>query len=104
MERKISDTECPVRKSMQIFAGKWTLLIIFQINRRIIRYGELKRAIPGISEKMLIDELKFLCDKGLIKKKQYAEVPPRVEYSLTPLGEKVLPIIDEIAKFGMENL
>lgn len=65
--------------------------------------GNLKR-IPGISEKMLIDELKFLCGKGLIKKKQYPEVPPRVEYSLTPLGEKVLPIIDEIAKFGMENL
>ena len=104
MERRISDDKCPVRKSMQIFTGKWTLLIIFQINRRIIRYGELKRAIPGISEKMLIDELKFLCGKGLVKKKQYPEVPPRVEYSLTPLGEKVLPIIDEIAKFGMENL
>ena len=104
MERKISDNDCPVRKSMQIFAGKWTLLIIFQINRRIVRYGELKRAIPGISEKMLIEELKFLCNKGLIKKEQYPEVPPRVEYSLTPLGEKVLPIIDEIAKFGTENL
>lgn len=104
MERKISDNDCPVWKSMQIFAGKWTLLIIFQINHRIIRYGELKCAIPGISEKMLIDELKFLCSKGLVKKKQYPEVPPRVEYSLTPLGEKVLPIINEIAKFGMENL
>jgi len=55
-------------------------------------------------EKMLINELKFLCEKGLIAKKQYPEVPPRVEYSLTPLGEKVLPIIDEISRFGMENL
>ena len=55
-------------------------------------------------EKMLINELKFLCEKGLIAKKQYPEVPPRVEYSLTPLGEKVLLIIDEIARFGMENL
>ena len=55
-------------------------------------------------EKMLINELKFLCEKGLIAKKQYPEVPPRVEYPLTPLGEKVLPIIDEIARFGMENL
>ena len=55
-------------------------------------------------EKMLINELKFLCEKGLIAKKQYPEVPPRVEYSLTPLGEKVLYIIDEIARFGMENL
>ena len=55
-------------------------------------------------EKMLINELKFLCEKGLIAKKQYPEVPPRVEYSLTPLGEKVLPIIDEITRFGMENM
>jgi len=55
-------------------------------------------------EKMLINELKFLCEKGLIAKKQYPEVPPRVEYSLTPLGEKVLQIIDEISRFGMENL
>ena len=55
-------------------------------------------------EKMLINELIFLCEKGLIAKKQYPEVPPRVEYSLTPLGEKVLLIIDEIARFGMENL
>lgn len=76
----------------------------FQVNRREIHRGGLKRAIPGISEKMLIDELNFLCGKGLVKKKQYPEVPPRVEYSLMPLGEKVLPIIDEIAKFEMENL
>ena len=55
-------------------------------------------------EKMLINELKFLCERGLIAKKQYPEVPPRMEYSITPLGEKVLPIIDEIARFGMENL
>jgi len=55
-------------------------------------------------EKILINELKFLCEKGLIAKKQYPEVPPRVEYSLTPLGEKVLPIIDEISRFGMKNL
>ena len=55
-------------------------------------------------EKMLINELKFLCEKGLIAKKQYPEVPPRMEYSITPLGKKVLPIIDEISRFGMENL
>jgi len=55
-------------------------------------------------EKMLINELKFLCEKGLIAKKQYPEVPPRMEYSITPLGEKVLPIIVEISRFGMENL
>lgn len=80
------------------------MLIIFQINRRVIRYGELKRTIPGISEKMLIEQLKFLRDKGVVKKKQYPEVPPKVECSLTPLGERVSPVIDEMAKFGLENL
>ena len=55
-------------------------------------------------EKILINELKFLCEKGLIAKKQYPEVPPRMEYSITPLGEKVLQIIDEISRFGMKNL
>lgn len=88
MERKISDNECPVRKSMQIFAGKWTLLIIFQINRRIIRYGELKRAIPGISEKMLIDELKFLCNKGLIKRNNTPRSLPEWNTLLHRWGRK----------------
>jgi len=64
----------------------------------------MKEFIVLSGEKMLINELKFLCERGLIAKKQYPEVPPRVEYSLTPLGKKVLPIIDEIARFGMENL
>ena len=76
--------------------------------------GNLFVARPGdilpahqirISEKAACtDELKFLCDKGLIAKRQYPKVPPRMEYSLTPLGKKVLPIIDEIAKFGTSYL
>lgn len=100
----ISDANCPVRKTLQIIGGKWTMLIIFQINTRTIRYGELKRCIPGISEKMLIEQLKFLFEKGLVDKKAYPEIPPRVEYKLTSLGKKILPIINEIAKFGLANL
>lgn len=104
MKINISDENCPVRKTLQIIGGKWTLLLIFQINNRIIRYGELKRCIPGISEKMLIEQLKFLCDKGMVIKKAYPEIPPKVEYSLTPLGKEMLPIIDQIASFGLANL
>lgn len=104
MQIEISDANCPIRKTMQMIGGKWTLAIIFQINRRTIRYGELKRAIPGISEKMLIEQLKFLCEKGVVSKKSYPEIPPRVEYTITPLGKKIFPIINEIAKFGIENL
>lgn len=100
----VSDENCPVRKSLGLLSGKWTLLILFQINERVIRYGELKRAIPGISEKMLIQELNFLVENKLVSKKAYPEIPPRVEYSLTELGLKTLPIADTLALFGLENL
>ena len=87
-----------------MLGGKWKLLILFQINDRIIRYGELKRTIPGISEKVLIQELNFLVENKFIAKKSYPEIPPRVEYSLTKLGLKTLPIVDKLAAFGLENL
>jgi DNA-binding HxlR family transcriptional regulator len=99
-----SDENCPVRKSLTILSGKWTLLILFQINERVLRYGELKRTIPGISEKVLIQELNFLVEQKFISKKSFPEIPPRVEYSLTKLGLKTLPIIDRLATFGLENL
>jgi DNA-binding HxlR family transcriptional regulator len=79
------------------------LLILFQINDRVMRYGELKRAIPGISEKVLIQELNSLVENKLVSKKSYHEIPPRVEYRLTKMGLKTLPIADELASFGLEN-
>jgi DNA-binding HxlR family transcriptional regulator len=99
-----SDENCPVRKSLAILGGKWTLLILFQINERVLRYGELKRAIPGISEKVLIQELNTLVENKFVNKKSYPEIPPRVEYSLTKLGLKTLPIAERLASFGLENL
>lgn len=99
-----SGENCPVRKSLGLLGGKWTLLILFQINERVIRYGELRRAIPGISEKMLIQELNCLVENKLVSKKAYPEIPPRVEYRLTKLGLKTLPIADKLANFGLENL
>jgi DNA-binding HxlR family transcriptional regulator len=99
-----SDENCPVRRSLALLGGKWTLLILFQINERVIRYGELKKAIPGISEKMLIQELNFLVEHKFVSKKAYPEIPPRVEYTLTKLGLKTLPIADTLTTFGLENL
>ena len=99
-----SDENCPVRKSLGLIGGKWRLLILFQINERVLRYGELKRTIPGISEKMLIQELNFLVEHKFISKKSFPEIPPRVEYSLTKLGLNTLPIVDKLAEFGLENL
>jgi DNA-binding HxlR family transcriptional regulator len=98
------DENCPVKASLNLLSGKWTLMILFQINDKVMRYGELKRAVPGISEKMLIQELNMLVENKLVSKKAYPEIPPKVEYRLTKLGLKTLPIVDQLAQFGLENL
>ncbi|NQD69807.1 helix-turn-helix transcriptional regulator [Sphingobacterium shayense] len=103
MKINISDENCPLRKTLEIIGGKWTMLIIFQINERTIRYGELKRCVVGISEKMLIGQLKFLCEKGIVHKKSFPQIPPRVEYTLTDSGKKILPIINQIIQFGLDH-
>jgi len=102
MNLNISDENCPLRKTLEIISGKWTMLIIYQINNRVIRYGELKRCVVGISEKMLINQLKFLCDKGIVQKKVFPEIPPKVEYTLTDMGKELLPVINQIIKFGID--
>ena len=99
-----SDENCPVRKSLSLLGGKWTLLILFQINNRIIRYGDLKRSIPGISEKVLIQKLNHLVENNLVKKKSYLEIPPKVEYQLTKLGLETLPVVESLTLFGLKNL
>ncbi len=82
--------------------GKWKLQIINQVGHDVRRYGELKRLLPDISEKMLIQELKSLVDAEILSKKSYHEIPPRVEYFLTGKGKKVLPMIEAIKAFGLE--
>jgi DNA-binding HxlR family transcriptional regulator len=91
---------CPVRKAMELVGGKWKLFIIQQIGKKTLRYGEIKRAIPDITEKMLIQELKSLVHAGILAKKSYGEIPPRVEYRLTEKGKKALPLLKQIKKFG----
>jgi DNA-binding HxlR family transcriptional regulator len=103
-EIRISDENCPVRKTLSLLGGKWTLLILFQINNRVLRFGELKRAIPGISEKVLIQELNSLVKNNLVIKKSFPEIPPKVEYRLTKKGISALPIAEKLATFGLENL
>lgn len=108
-EKKLKKTEnnlpqCPVGASLKILGGKWRLRIINEIGEEKRRFGELKRLIPDISEKMLIQELKALVEYDILTKKSYPQIPPRVEYSLTRKGVKVLPIIYSIRKFGEEAL
>ncbi|ATL43255.1 helix-turn-helix domain-containing protein [Elizabethkingia sp. HX WHF] len=101
-EKKIDN--CPIRKMFVIIGSKWRLLIIEILREDKKRYGQLKRHLPEISEKVLNEELKALVEDGFLNKKSYPEIPPKVEYSLTEKGQKVLPIIDSITLFAMENL
>ncbi|MDP5172048.1 MAG: helix-turn-helix transcriptional regulator [Bacteroidia bacterium] len=91
---------CPIRTTLELVGGKWKLLILHQLHSRTLRLSELKAIIPEISEKMLIQELKILVDSGLVHRKNYGEVPPKVEYSLTAKGELVQPLIAEMKNFA----
>ena len=95
---------CPIRTTLELIGGKWKLLIIYQIADKSIRLSELKRQIPDISEKMLIQELKKLVDSSLVERHNFGQVPPKVTYTLTENGKKIIPLIDEIAKFGIDYM
>jgi DNA-binding HxlR family transcriptional regulator len=97
-----NNSPCPVNEALSVIGGKWRLQIIFQIGGEKRRFGELKRLIPPISEKMLIQELKNLTAAGILNRKAFKQIPPKVEYSLTKEGIKILPIIEQIREFGTE--
>ena len=95
---------CPVRKAMTLIGSKWKVLLLQNLSDGRQRYGELKRRLPDISEKMLIHELKELVAAGLVEKHAYPEIPPRVEYELTASGQQALPVVDSIVAFGRQHL
>lgn len=103
MKKNLSPT-CPIRTTLEMLGGKWRLLIINEIGGGSLRYGEIKRAIPEISEKMLTQELKTLVDNDLVVRRNYGEVPPRVDYSLTENGKKALQLIGPIRDFGLQYI
>ncbi len=96
----MEEANCPVKKTLEIIGGKWKLRIIAQIGGEVRRYGDMRRLLPDISEKMLIQELKSLVEHDILNKKSYNEIPPKVEYTLTKKGKKVLPLIEYMNNFG----
>lgn len=91
---------CPVSRAARILDGKWTTRIIRDLLPGKRRYSELLRTLAGISPKVLAARLRFLEEKGVIRKKTYPEVPPRTEYELTAKGKRLQPIIEAMAHFG----
>ena len=91
---------CPVATAVSLVGGKWKLLIIRNLRARPWRFNELQRDLDGISQKVLTDSLRQMMNDGLVNRHDYKEMPPKVDYSLTKLGERMLPVIDALADYG----
>ena len=92
---------CPVATTVQLIGSKWKLLIIRDLLARPWRFNELKKDLEGISQKVLTDSLRSMEDDGIITRTVYPEVPPRVEYALSELGESMRPIINSMEAWGI---
>ncbi len=95
---------CPVQATLSVIGGKWKPIILWQMERGVLRFGELKRAIPNITQKMLTQQLRELEADEVIWRKVYAEVPPKVEYGISDYGKSLRPILDQMAYWGMEHI
>lgn len=92
--------ECPVATTVQLIGSKWKLLILRNLLQRPWRFNELKRSLDGISQKVLTDSLRAMEEDRLITRTVYAEVPPRVEYALSDIGESMRPILTAMQEWG----
>lgn len=93
---------CPVETTLMLIGDKWKVLILRDLMNGTKRFGELKKSIGGVSQKVLTAQLRDMEENGLITRQVYAEVPPRVEYSLTELGRSLKPILDALQNWGEE--
>ena len=97
---KVELPACPVEITLSLMADKWKFLIIRDLLTGTKRFGELQKYIGGVSQKVLTNNLRQMEKSGLINRKVYAEVPPKVEYSLTDLGKSLKPILDSMVNWG----
>ena len=95
---------CPVSATLKVIGGKWKPLILYFISVDVNRFGLLQRMMPGCSKRMMTTQLRELEKDGIINRKVFAEVPPKVIYSLTETGESLRPIFRELSKWGIKNV
>lgn len=100
MLKKEELPECPVATTVQLIGNKWKLLILRNLRMRPWRFNELQKSLEGISQKVLTQSLRSMESDGIVVRTVYAEVPPRVEYSLSKLGKTMTPILDAMEKWG----
>ena len=95
-----TEDSCPVTRAVRVIGGKWKLFIIYHLMDGTRRFGELQRLLPGITQQMLTAQLRELEADGLVHRKVFAQVPPKVEYSLTPVGKALKSVTRHLAEWG----
>jgi DNA-binding HxlR family transcriptional regulator len=95
---------CGLEAALDVIGGKWKVLILWQSRAQSRRFGELKRLVPGISEKMLIQQLRQMEADGIVRRKVYHEVPPKVEYSLTAFGVSLQETLAPLCEWGSRHM
>lgn len=104
LKKYIHIENCPIRNVVARFSGKWAMLVLCVLSENeTTRFNSIEKAIPDISPKVLTETLKKLEKDNLIKRKVFAEIPPRVEYSLTDLGKSLMPHIESLLKWALDN-
>lgn len=101
---KTSKLTCEVESTIKIIGGRWKVLIIRELISETKRFGELQRALHGITQKMLTQQLRELEEDGIVHREIYAQIPPKVEYYLTPLGESLKPILYAMHEWAAKYL
>lgn len=103
-ENKQVLSACPVTYTISLIGGRWKPIILWSLVHGTHRFSELKRGIPQITEKMLTQQLRELERDGLVARRVHQEVPPRVEYSLTPRGKSLQPVLESMLQWGLAHL
>jgi DNA-binding HxlR family transcriptional regulator len=94
---------CAVETTLNVIGGRWKVLIIRELMDGVKRFGELQRSLHGITQKMLTQQLREMEDDGIVHREIYPQIPPKVEYSLTPLGESLQPILQAMHEWGIKH-
>ena len=103
-EVKVDRANCPVERTLEVIGGRWKVLILRELFQGVKRFNELQRAVNGITQKMLTQQLREMESDGIVHREIYLQVPPKVEYSLTPVGESLKPIIDSMHEWGIQHI
>ncbi|SMD02746.1 winged helix-turn-helix transcriptional regulator [Sporomusa malonica] len=101
---KNTEYQCSMELTLDLIGGKWKALILWYLGENTLRFSELRKALPKVTQKMLTQQLRELEESGLVKRFIYTQIPPKVEYSLTEAGKSLLPILATLCQWGLNYI